>query len=119
MSSRYRDRWIECSDDGIEIRGYYFPWGTKHIDYGSIRSLRRVELSALRGRARIWGSANPHYWASLDPQRPNKSVGLILDLGRHVRPFITPDDPDAVEALIREHSSLDTSAKDSGRGPFI
>ena len=31
MSSRYRDRWIECSDDGIEIRGYYFPWGTKHI----------------------------------------------------------------------------------------
>jgi hypothetical protein len=76
-------------------------------------------MGALSGRGRIWGTANPRYWASLDPQRPKKSVGLILDVGRHVHPFITPDDPDAVETLIRELSNLGTSIEDSGSGPLI
>jgi hypothetical protein len=49
MDSQYRDRWIECSSDSIQIRGYYFPWGTKRIPYGSIRSVRRVEMSTFKG----------------------------------------------------------------------
>ncbi len=57
--SEYRDRWIECTAEAIRIRGYYFPWGTKRIAYGSIRGIRRVELSAVRGTGRIWGTANP------------------------------------------------------------
>ena len=94
MDSRYRDRWIDCSPDRIRIRGYYFPWGTKRIPCSSVRSVRRVDIGAFTGKGRIWGTANPRYWASLDPQRRNKRVGLILDVGRFVRPFITPDDPD-------------------------
>ena len=117
MESRYRDRWIACSSDGISIRGYYFPWGTKHIAYKKIRSARRVVIGAANGKARIWGTANPHYWASLDPQRPKKSVALILDLGRYVQPFITPDDPDAVAALICQYAGI--SVEDSGRSPFL
>jgi len=119
MDTQYHDRWIKCSSEWIQIRGYYFPWGTKRIPYGSIRSVRRVEIGALTGRGRIWGTANPRYWASLDPQRPRKHVGLILDLGRFVRPFITPDDPDAVEALIRDHAKLGPSVESSGSGPVI
>ena len=117
MESRYRDRWIACSSDAIAIRGYYFPWGTKHIAYKKIRSARRVEIGTLNGKARIWGTSNPRYWASLDPQRPRKSVALLLDVGRYVRPFITPDDPDAVAALISECAGI--SVEDSGRGPFL
>lgn len=107
----YRDRWIECDADGLRIRGYYVPWGTKRIRYGSIRSVRRVDLGVLTGRGRIWGTANPRYWASFDPGRPNKQVGLILDLGGFVRPLITPEDPDAVEACIRAHTALPPSTR--------
>jgi len=114
----YRDRWIECTAEGIRIRGYYFPWGTKHIPYQAIRSVRRVTMSGLTGRGRIWGTANPRYWASLDPGRLRKSTGLILELGRRVRPFITPDDPDAVEAAIREHAHISPEADDR-RGPIV
>ena len=105
ISGEYRDHWIECKPDAITVRGYYFPWGTKRIPYSSIRSVRRVELGAVRGKWRIWGTGNPRYWLSLDPGRPKKQVGLILDLGRFVHPFITPDDPDKVEAAIRQRSA--------------
>jgi hypothetical protein len=104
MSDAYDDRWISCADEGIAIRGYYFPWGTKHIPYARIRAVQRVNLGALTGRLRVWGTANPRYWASLDPARPRKRVGLILDTGALVKPFITPDDPQAVLDAIHAHT---------------
>ncbi|MEW1655074.1 hypothetical protein [Streptomyces sp. NPDC093707] len=97
----YQDRWITCTEDGVRIRGYYFPWGTKTIPYTAIRSVRRVEMGMLTGQGRIWGTGHPRYWASLDPGRMSKSTALILDLGRFVRPFLTPDDPDAMAAVLR------------------
>ena len=114
----YRDRWIECTDTDIRIRGYYFPWGTKRIPYEAIRSVRRVETRALRGKGRIWGTANPRYWASLDPARPRKRTALILDVGAWVRPFLTPDDPDAVESIIRAHAGIGP-ADETAPGPII
>jgi hypothetical protein len=105
-SPEYHDRWIDCTDQGLCIRGYYFPWGTKRIPYGKIRAVQRVQMTVTRGKGRIWGTANPRYWASLDPKRASKDVALVLDVGRMVHPFITPDDPDAVEAAIRRHASV-------------
>jgi hypothetical protein len=57
--------------------------------------------------------------ASLDPARLRKTTGLILDLGHFVRPFITPDDPERVEAVIREHATLVPSPEEGGRRPFV
>jgi hypothetical protein len=101
--SSYKDRWIECTDDAIQVRGYYFPWGTKRIPYASIKSLDRFTMSALRGKGRIWGSGDLRHWANLDWRRPRKSVGFFVNLGRHVVPFLTPDDPDAFEQALRPH----------------
>ena len=41
MTTLYRDRWIECTDDAVHIHGYYFPWGTKRVPYSAIRTVRR------------------------------------------------------------------------------
>lgn len=114
----YHDRWIDCTDNELKIHGYYFPWGTKRIPYGKIRGVRRVQMTATRGKGRIWGTANPRYWASLDPKRASKDVALVLDLGRMVQPFITPDDPEAVEAAIRRHTSVPPSSTTS-TGPVV
>ncbi|WP_042405444.1 hypothetical protein [Streptacidiphilus carbonis] len=119
MNSSYRDRWIECTPDVLRIRGYYFPWGTKTVRYPEIRSIQRVRTGALTGRGRIWGTANPRYWANLDPHRPGKHTAIVLDLGRFVRPFITPDDPDAVERVLREHTGLAAVGDGTGRGPIV
>ncbi len=105
MSALYKDRWIECTADAVLIRGYYFPWGTKRVPYNSILEVRRVPVGAFTGGVRIWGSTTLKYWASLDPGRPGKKIALVLDTGHGILPFITPDDPDAVAAVITEHSS--------------
>ena len=116
----YIDSRIRCTGAGIEIRGYYVPWGSRRVAYASVRSLERVDLSAARGRARIWGTANPGYWANLDPRRPYKSTGFVLDVGRRVRPFVTPDDPDAFEATVRARAGLGPAVGGGAqRGPII
>ena len=97
MSEEYADGTVECAADGLRLRGYYFPWGMKHIPYSSIRGVQRVDIGAFTGRARIWGTSNPRYWANFDPRRPKKTVGLVLDIGKSVKPFITSDDPDVAK----------------------
>jgi hypothetical protein len=117
MADLYHDRWITCTDDAIVVRWYYL-WGPKRIPYAAIRSAKRVDLGTFRGNLRIWGSANPRYWASLDPARPGKSAALILDVGTPVRPFITPDDVRAVESILVEHAHL-ASVPHAGAGPYL
>jgi hypothetical protein len=110
MSAEYRDRWIQCTDECVAIRGYYFPWGTKRVRYDQIRGVRRVRLGLMRGKMRIWGTANPRYWAGVDPRHPAKEIGLVLDVDGWVRPLITPDDPDACEACVRAHTGVAAGA---------
>ena len=114
----YCDRWIECLDSAIRVRAYYFPWGTKTIPYASIRTAVRMPIGPLSGSARIWGTGTLRYWASLDPQRPHKSIAFVLDNGRLVKPLLTPDDPDAFATELRRRrvdiSSAPTSRPQPG-----
>lgn len=113
MSDTYSDKTIECTDSAVRIRSYYFPAGAKTIPYSQIRGVRRVAMGPATGRARIWGTANPRYWAGLDTARPTKKVGFILDLGRRVSPLLTPSDPDAFEEALRAHTQITPTGGDA------
>jgi hypothetical protein len=117
MDSEYKDTWITAAQDGLTIRFYYFPFGTKQIPYTDIHSITRVNMGALTGRGRIWGTGSFRYWASLDPQRPRKKVAYIVDLGRAVKPYLTPSDPDGFESALSTWCSVPVDA--GGRGRFI
>ncbi|HEY1825213.1 MAG TPA: hypothetical protein VGG21_04540 [Acidimicrobiales bacterium] len=116
--SDYRDATITCDPGGIVIKGYYFPWGAKRVKWGDVTGLERVSMGTFTGRWRIWGTANPHLWANLDPHRAKKSTAFILGNGRKVRPFLTPEDPDAFEAQVRERAHLPAGGGESP-APFI
>ncbi len=117
MTDLYRDKWITCTEDAIVVRWYYL-WGTKVIPYSAIKAARLVTLAALRGKGRIWGTANPRYWASLDPHRMTKNAALIVDTGGAVQPYLTPDDADAVAAIVKERAGL-ADVPMTGPGPFL
>lgn len=106
----YRDDRIECTEVAIRVSWYYFPFGTKTIPYSSIRSLTRFPLSTTRGKWRIWGSGDLKHWLNLDGQRPKKSIGFIVDVGKQMIPVLTPDDPDAFERVVRGHLPAPSSA---------
>jgi len=98
----YDDGRISCTSSGLVIRVYY-PWGSKHIAYGKIRSVRRRQIGTWSGQWRIWGSGDLKHWFNLDPGRTKKTSALEIDLGRTVLPVITPDDTDRVVAVLRAH----------------
>jgi hypothetical protein len=117
MSDDYQEKGIICGESVVEIRHYY-PWGSKRVPYSSIAGVQRVTLAALKGKARIWGTANMEYWANWDSARLSKKEGLVLDLGKRVKAFITPDNCDQVEAIIRERAHLGPAGP-TIRAPFI
>jgi hypothetical protein len=98
----YEDDGLVVDDAGITIRRYYFPLGgPKRITYPEIRNVRTEPMTWLSGKGRIWGTSDPRYWFPLDTRRGGKKTLLVLDIGRRVRPCITPDDPDRVVELLR------------------
>jgi hypothetical protein len=119
MAQDYDDGIITCDAEGIEIRHYYFPTGSKRVKYGQIKGLERVDMSPLKGKLRVWGTGNFKIWANLDIKRPQKAVAFVIDNGKSVKPFVTPDDPDAFETLVRERARLGPSTGESSPPPFI
>ncbi|MDO5736521.1 MAG: hypothetical protein Q4P15_08600 [Propionibacteriaceae bacterium] len=86
----------------MTIRGYYFPWfGARKLPLSAIRIVTRVPLSTWGGRWRLWGSTTLEYWANIDMRRHRKNTGFALDIGYSMKPFITPDDPDGFERVLR------------------
>jgi hypothetical protein len=99
----YDDGRIVCDNRGLLI-GSYYPWGAKRIPYASIRGVKELPLtgSSRMRKWRLWGSGDFVHWWNLDPDRPSKELALVIDLGRRVKPTITPDDPHAVPRILSE-----------------
>ncbi|MCX8032500.1 MAG: MFS transporter [Thermoleophilia bacterium] len=97
----YKDRWIECTEERLIIDGYYFPFGNKKtIPYHRIKSVSEVTIGPATGQWRIWGSSDFRHYFHLDPKRPHKTRALVLDVGKFIRPVITPEDTDQVKAIL-------------------
>lgn len=102
----YDDGGVACGRDALIIWRYY-PWGAKHIPYSAVKGVTELPFTGFNRvrRWRLWGSGDFVHWWNLDPRRAHKRVALVLDIGRWVRPTITPDDPATVARIIREHLS--------------
>jgi hypothetical protein len=103
MAAAYADRLVTIADGVLTIRRYYFPVaGSKTIPLPEIKAVRPVQLGPVRGRWRLWGMTVPGYWLNLDGSRPRKRDGFVLDLGRRIKPMVTPDDPAAFRRTMVE-----------------
>jgi hypothetical protein len=103
----YDDGLIACSSDALVIRRYGALLRAKRIPYTQIRAVTQIGLGRVR-RWRLWGTTNPRLWFNLDWNRRRKSVALVLDVGKRVKPVITPDDPQRVIAALHQHGVKST-----------
>jgi len=98
----YDDGLIACTGDELIIRRYTALLRPRRISYAEIRTVTKRRLRSLQ-KWRIWGSGDLRHWFNFDGHRPSKEVALVLDVGKRVRPAITPDEPERVVAVLRSH----------------
>jgi hypothetical protein len=99
----YDDGGLSLDEDGLTIRRCYFPWaGPKRIRYAEIQHVEARPMGWLTGKGRGWGTAHPGYWFPLDLRRARKQILLVFNVGRRVRPCVTPDHPQWVIDLLRD-----------------
>ena len=99
----YEDAGLVLDDDGITIRRYYFLLSVpKRVAYNKIRGIRAKPMSWASGKGRFLGAVKPRYRLPRDVHRASKQTLLILELGRWIKPCITPEDPARVIALLRD-----------------
>jgi hypothetical protein len=99
----YEDDGLVLDEDGITIRRYYFLLtAPKRVAYNKIRGVRAKPMSWASRKRRFLGAADPRYRLPRDMHRASKQTLLILELGRWVKPCITPEDPARVIALLRD-----------------
>lgn len=98
--SEYDDGLVACTEDALVIRRYYFPLASsKTIPYSKIHSIESRPAS----RGRVWGTGNFVDWHNFDVGRPRKKTALAINLGRHIRPVVTPDNPGEVIRVLARH----------------
>lgn len=96
----YQDEVVRMDRTGIVIRHYYWPFGHKRIPFADIRSFDPRPLKAWHGQYRVQGIDMRGRWYSRDRDRGEKELAIDLDVGRRIRPILTPRDPDAVLEIL-------------------
>lgn len=106
----YDDGGLRLDEHGLTIRRYYFPWaGPKYVAYSEVRKVEARPMGGLTGKGRGWGTADPRYWLPLDLRRARKHTLLVFDVGRRVKPCVSPEDPDRVIELLRARVPVDST----------
>jgi hypothetical protein len=107
MDMPYRDDHLIIDEDGITIQDYYFPFSSKKvIPWERLKSARRFDVTLWTGKYRIWGMGLRPYWFHCDGDRPNKTVGFILDTDSFIKSAITPDSPEKVQEILSQRNLL-------------
>ena len=108
--NHYEDRSLLIDDDGITITSYFWPGHRRHIPFSSIVAVEEIPLETFSGRYRLVGFELRRLrdFFPWDTHRSATSRAIALDIGRRVRPVISPEDHEQVLKLIMEH--LDSSS---------
>lgn len=94
----YEDAGLVLDEDGITIRRYYFLLSApKRVAYNKIRGIRAKPVDWASFTRRV-----SRYRLPRDVHRATKQTLLILELGRWIKPCITPEDPARVIAVLRD-----------------
>lgn len=76
----YSDSLVEVYENGIRFHQYYFPFGSKFVEFSDILSLGKKSPTLPNGKWRIWGTLDFRSWFPLDWGRSRRSSIFLLRL---------------------------------------
>ena len=76
----YSDRLVKVYENGIRFRNYYFPFGSRFVEFADILGLEKKSPTFLNGKWRIWGTTNFMVWFPLDWNRPRRNSIFLIRL---------------------------------------
>lgn len=99
----YSDDLIELFEDAIVLRNYYFPFGSKRVDFPGIDQVLLVRCTFWTGKYRFYGTGDFQTWFAPDRGRASRDWIFIL-YPKHGwwRMGFTVKDSAAVERILRE-----------------
>ena len=102
--TRYEDDSVLLDDEGVTIKNYRKRHDDKRISYRTIQDFELFEMGFWSGRHRLIGLSfgRPRNWFPWERNRRDKRIAVSLDVGKLILPTVTPDDPDAVAAILSE-----------------
>lgn len=108
----YTDQSLAIDSDGITIGNYRYPGHDRRIPFSSIAGFETITLGPLTGRFRLvgFGFTRPRHFFPWDRKRRTGQQAIALDLGKFVRPVISPEDHERVVQILNATSAGKISA---------
>jgi len=97
-STPYSDSLISIDDNGLTIQLYYFPVGSKRVNFSDIEKVEAYK----GGNMRLWGSNDFRTWFGLDNQRMHREMTFIIkQRNKWSRVGFTCEDSKRVANILR------------------
>lgn len=107
MSTIYKDKLIEVTDEGVTFHRYYFPFGNRSVSFAQIERIEVGSPSIFDGSWRLWGTSDFRTWFPLDGRRPSRDrifVASLRDSSRRIG--FTVEDSSEVARVLKERGLL-------------
>ena len=115
----YTDDLVEISDDALVLKRYYFPFGTRRLEFSEIERIAAEAPTMANGRWRLWGSNRVPTWTGparlrwfpLDWRRPSRDRIFLVTLANHAASIgFTVENSQRVESILRMKGLLEERA---------
>ena len=106
MSTIYKDKLIEVTDEGVIFHRYYFPFGDRRVAFDQIEAVK-VEPASGGDSWRLWGTSDFRTWFPLDTKRPARDRIFVASLrGTSRRIGFTVENSGKVEDVLKQRGLI-------------
>ncbi len=102
----YSDKLVEISKDSILVRGYYYPFGDKRVEFKNIENIVIQKPSLLSGKYRYYGTGDFRTWFPPDDRSSRDLIFIIKIRNKWWRVGLTVENSQAVLSLFKDKCSI-------------